>query len=1305
MADIIVGDQQPRRVYQVGTTPESVFTVPFPFLADADVHVVVNDGQADQPLTLGAGYTVSGAGQSGTVTLTTPVKNCTVTVYRELKLERSTAFPAAGTIRIPALNQEFDRLVMIDQQQQDGLGRALKLAASDDLDTNATLPPAPQRAGRFFAFNGAGQPVMSDATTAQIEGVTIAAWLDGRSVGDVTGYVGDGTRTRFPTGHRLVSKSSVLVVVGGVKQEPSAYAIDGEDIVLSAPAPAGAPVDLRIAGVESIIEHGPRGDTGPQGAQGPQGLQGPQGPQGAQGAQGPQGIQGPAGPKGDKGADGTSVRILGTKGSTADLPASGNTAGDGYIIGTDLWVWSGGGWTDVGQIKGPKGDTGTQGPQGPQGAQGLQGPKGDVGAQGPQGVQGPQGPKGDTGNAATVAIGAVTGGTAPSVVNVGTATAAVLAITLPKGDPGAQGPQGIQGPKGDTGASGPQGPQGVQGPTGPKGDPGALNVTSMAEAAALSASAVAAAKVVNVAGFYGSGDGGGGVFVWDAASTETEVPGMVVKPAGYSGTGRLMRVYDGGSVNALWFGVRNDWDPETWTGVNTRPHLQTAIAYAAGHRMPLYLPNGKYCVHVANPIEDGDDFVAGMASLVVPGGLQIYGDDLLDGATTIYHLGIAAWAALPGGLGHDVGPLFDLHSRAALEGFTIACDGGTYASPIASRPTIRTFGGYSVIRNIRFDNPWIAIGNDRHVYAHGCSVIENIAGWFNYRMVYLEDTADVTYIRGVHANSPEDGTPFPPDYSWEACRLRVLVEDNGADGIKGTDWFIFGGRGLYLRQITGANENGNPGSAGALGVEVTNASGEALTCGIEIKSSAGYIPNVITFNGGSLATNGRVDEADPCMVKIDAPEYLVLNGLTFNQGAHSTYIRQTAGTVRVANSHLFGNGYSGTTLLNKSGSGSSIYFDGCWIAEFTRLFTDAAPGRVYIGSSTDIVVGTGTLGDLTGYTISSDAKARRTALSNGLTAPDVAGAVNQVVALAGTSGNGPRVQSSGSRMCVGTTDTSPVVFYTNTPTGSTPTNIHAQITHTANAVNFVTLTGAPTGVAVQMRAAGGDPDVPFVIGSKGTGGNSYVGIDVRGSRGLTIYGNSSNPQNYCYIASHGTGGTPEFGVNGSDANIDLRLAPKGNGKTIVASAASVTGSAGGDEAAFEVDAEKNGATAARFGYSGGGGQYVYIQGAAPAFCANVRWNGSSWVYGKGSSTHYGGSLSFSPATGEWSLAVTGAGGAEGAAAGLNTQIRVGNGKLGFYGTAPVSRTTVTGSRGGNAALASLITALASTGLITDATTA
>jgi hypothetical protein len=47
------------------------------------------------------------------------------------------------------------------------------------------------------------------------------------------------------------------------------------------------------------------------------------------------------------------------------------------------------------------------------------------------------------------------------------------------------------------------------------------------------------------------------------------------------------------------------------------------------------------------------------------------------------------------------------------------------------------------------------------------------------------------------------------------------------------------------------------------------------------------------------------------------------------------------------------------------------------------------------------------------------------------------------------------------------------------------------------------------------------------------------------------------------------------------------------------------------------------------------------------------------------------------------------------------ELHHGSGGLGFYGTAATTKKTVTGSRGGNAALASLLTQLAAYGLITD----
>lgn len=221
-------------------------------------------------------------------------------------------------------------------------------------------------------------------------------------------------------------------------------------------------------------EQGPKGDTGSQGPQGERGLRGPQGATGAtgpQGERGPQGATGPQGPKGDKGEQGTGVTIKGRYDSLSALIAAhpkGNE-GDAYMVGVNLYAWSGTEWIDCGNIQGPKGDKGDTGPQGLRGIQGEKGATGERGATGPQGVkgdtgergpQGLQGPKGDTGlqgprgeqgaigaagTAATIKVGTVTtgaAGTAAKVVNSGTTSAAVLDFTIPQGAKGDKGEQG-----------------------------------------------------------------------------------------------------------------------------------------------------------------------------------------------------------------------------------------------------------------------------------------------------------------------------------------------------------------------------------------------------------------------------------------------------------------------------------------------------------------------------------------------------------------------------------------------------------------------------------------------------------------------------------------------------------------------------------------------------------------------------------------------------------------------------------------------------------------------------------------------
>lgn len=258
-------------------------------------------------------------------------------------------------------------------------------------------------------------------------------------------------------------------------------------------------------GADSTVA-GPTGPTGAQGEQGIQGIQGiqgdigPTGPQGLQGEQGIQGIAGPTGPTGSvgpTGPQGTSITLKGEVATVGDLPATGNTPNDAYVVIADgnLYVWDGSTWFDAGQIVGPQGPTGPQGIQGvqgivgPTGPQGLQGIQGDLGPTGPQGTQGIQGIQGEVGpigptgpTGATGADSTVVGPTGPTGPTGATgATGADSTVVGPTGPTGPQGVQGIQGVQGDLGPTGPQGIQGIQGnqgiqgvigPTGPTGPTG-----------------------------------------------------------------------------------------------------------------------------------------------------------------------------------------------------------------------------------------------------------------------------------------------------------------------------------------------------------------------------------------------------------------------------------------------------------------------------------------------------------------------------------------------------------------------------------------------------------------------------------------------------------------------------------------------------------------------------------------------------------------------------------------------------------------------------------------------------------------
>lgn len=72
------------------------------------------------------------------------------------------------------------------------------------------------------------------------------------------------------------------------------------------------------------------------------------------------GVLGPDGPQGPQGPPGNGIQLKGSKPTVAQLPGSGNTTGDNWLVEADghMYSWNGSSWVDAGNIRGPQGPPG-----------------------------------------------------------------------------------------------------------------------------------------------------------------------------------------------------------------------------------------------------------------------------------------------------------------------------------------------------------------------------------------------------------------------------------------------------------------------------------------------------------------------------------------------------------------------------------------------------------------------------------------------------------------------------------------------------------------------------------------------------------------------------------------------------------------------------------------------------------------------------------------------------------------------------------------------------------------------------------
>jgi hypothetical protein len=152
----------PNRIRYVATAGQTVFTVPFEFLANADIKLYRNGTLQ----TISTNYTLAGAGVEGggTLTLTSGAAlNDDILIVRDIPIQRQGDFPVSGVFDVASLNAQLDYLTMMARDIETRIERRLlRLGITDFPEAMGDMPNLAARLSKVLGFDANGNPIALD---------------------------------------------------------------------------------------------------------------------------------------------------------------------------------------------------------------------------------------------------------------------------------------------------------------------------------------------------------------------------------------------------------------------------------------------------------------------------------------------------------------------------------------------------------------------------------------------------------------------------------------------------------------------------------------------------------------------------------------------------------------------------------------------------------------------------------------------------------------------------------------------------------------------------------------------------------------------------------------------------------------------------------------------------------------------------------------------------------------------------------------------------------------------------------------